>query len=45
MRQALRDIDRGLVDTDRRGSYGMGEDVGLQGKRRNKRSHHKGNPK
>lgn len=29
MRQAKRDIDAGVVDTDRRSSYGMGDDKGL----------------
>jgi hypothetical protein len=32
MRQAKHDIDRGVVDTDRRGSYGLGEHEGLKGK-------------
>lgn len=32
MRQAKRDIDRGVVDTDRRSSYGLGEHEGLQGR-------------
>lgn len=29
MKQAKHDIDRGVVDTDRRSSYGMGDDKGL----------------
>ncbi len=31
MRQAKHDIERGVVDTDRRGSYGLGEHEGLKG--------------
>lgn len=30
MRQARLDIKRGIVDTDRRGAYGLGEGEGLQ---------------
>ncbi|PHV10147.1 hypothetical protein [Chitinimonas sp. BJB300] len=38
IRQAQQDIDNGLVDTDRRSSYGMGDDVGLRSKRHHSRS-------
>jgi hypothetical protein len=31
MRQARRDIEDGIVDTDRRGAYGLGEGEGLKG--------------
>ncbi|GAB3247162.1 hypothetical protein [Chitinimonas naiadis] len=30
IKQAKEDIDRGIVDTDRRSAYGLGEDRGLK---------------
>ena len=33
IKQAKEDIDRGIVDTDRRSAYGLGEDRGLKSRR------------